>query len=327
MMKKTTLLLAVSASLLSMLAAPWLLGDTWMYPTGATTYYSGNKTYALTVTPPPDQKKNKKKCMAVLKRSDSNAKNQVVWQAALVNPVKPLEAMITSTGDYVVTFDTWFGVGTDPIVIYDSKGKLVCRHSLESLGLMEYVDRSKTETSKDGRVTTITTDDDYITRSVSSIWWQKNAIKFFVKDERYLIIRLGWGMLLGVELSTGRVLVDVELKALKAEIDENVRREMSLLLASDKGNEQAKGALIAGQEKYASAIPRLRELLKSKERYESFQGLPISGVRELLKSKGRYESVQGGQAKYNYYVRKASLDALTALGEKADGVITEETFP
>jgi len=173
---------------------------------------------------------------------------------------------------------------------------------------MRYVEGAPVvKKGKDGSATLATEGDYCITRTVSSIWWQENAIKFFIKDERYLIIRLGWGMLLGVELATGRVLGDAELKTMKADIDKNVLREMLLLLASDEGNKQAQGALIAGQGKYAPAIPRLRELLKSKAHKTSWR--------------------PGGRTKNEYYVRKASLDALTALGEKVDGVITEEDFP
>ena len=198
--------------------------------------------------------------------------------------------MITNKGDYVVTFDTWFGVGKDPIVIYNSKGKLVRRHSLKSLGLEKYVQWVRILTGDEDGSMLGDMAEAYIRCSTASAYWQENAIKFLVKDERYLIVRLHWGMLLGVELSTGRVLKDVELKALKTEIDENVRREITSLLASDKEYEQVKGALIAGQEKYAPAIPRLRELLKSN-------------------------------------ARKASLEALAALGEKVDGVIIEKDIP
>lgn len=321
-MKKTTLF-AVFGGLLSVLVVSKLLGDSWSYPTGPSTYYSSNKIYALTVTPPPAQ--TEEKCVAVLKRNDSK-ENQVVWQATLVNPVTPLAAMITNTGNYVVTFDTWGRVGTDPIVIYDSKGQLVHRHSLESLGLMQYVEgkwvvRKRTKNEDGSETVGATKEGAYIKRSVSSTWWQENAIRFFANEERYLIVRLHWGMLLGIDLSTGRILGNAELNAVKAEIDENMRREALLLLASDRVDDQLTGAIIAGQEKYPSAIPLLRELLKSKVRSHQRTTTPESTADNTITKWKRISS------KYEYYVRKAGLEALTALGEKVDGVIIEEDAP
>jgi len=304
-MIKRIAVLSIFCALFSLITVPTLFGDSWA-PPSPRTYYSNNKTYALTVTPPDTENGGSEKCVAELVKSEANKANHVVWRAVLVNPVKPLEAIITNTGSFVVTFDTWFGVGYDPIVIYDSKGKLIHHHSLESLGLAKYAEWVSVIENDDG-TTTYTTQNPRIARSTSSIHWQENAVKFFDKDERYLIARLHWGMLLVIELSTGRVLNGAELKALKAEIDEKIQRETFSLLASDAGSKQAKGALIAGQEKYMSAIPRLRDLLKSNDHYTSWQG--------------------GKNPKYNYYVRKASLEALTALGEKVTGVILEEDAP
>jgi len=295
-----------------------------MYPDNPSTYSSNNKIYTLTVTPPPSKKRNKRECVAVLTKSETNKAKQVVWRAALVNPVAPLEAMVTNTGSFVVTFDNWFGAGTDPIVIYDSKGRLIFRHNLESLGLMKYVDGRWVAKGENGLdAYNLELKDAYIKRSMSSAWWRENAMEFFGREERNLIIRLHWGMLLGVELSTGRILEDAELKALKAEIDEKIQREVLLLLASDDGGEQAQGALIAGQEKYMSAIPRLRELLKSNESHTRHNKIITWQSRPNEKE----ERLEREERKYEYYVRKASLEALTALGEKVEGVILEEDIP
>lgn len=58
-----------------------------------------------------------------------------VWSIRLVNDVAPVSALVTRSGEYVVTFDNWHrvGQGRDVVVIYGPGPTLVRQFALEDL--------------------------------------------------------------------------------------------------------------------------------------------------------------------------------------------------
>lgn len=91
-----------------------------------------------------------------LERRGANGRWQTIWDAPLVNEVAPVQALVTNSGDHVVTFDNWasVGYGDDVVVIYDPDGALVQSYDLDDLLPAEYVMA--------------------LPRSVSSIWWGRD---------------------------------------------------------------------------------------------------------------------------------------------------------
>jgi TonB family protein len=146
--------------------------DSWSLPKSKK-YYSPNKKYYLEVTP----KKLKSQLDyfedKIEGRENAGAQKGVTANRAraafyarqadggytkkrafpLVNEVSPVSALVSSNGDYVVTFDNWHGVGygNDVVVIYRADGVLIKKFGLEDL-------------LTEGDIETLP-------RSVSSIWW------------------------------------------------------------------------------------------------------------------------------------------------------------
>jgi hypothetical protein len=58
-----------------------------------------------------------------------------VWSRELVNPYAPHQVLVADSGEYVVTFDEWGGVGYGPnvVVIYGPEGVVVKKFALEDL--------------------------------------------------------------------------------------------------------------------------------------------------------------------------------------------------
>jgi TonB family protein len=119
------------------------------------------------------------------------------WKIALVNEVAPVDALVSGSGQYVVTFDNWHsvGYGDNVVVIYDAQGALVKKFGLEDL-------------LTEGDIETFT-------RSASSIHW--GGEHYLDESQGLLVLRIvsGGGSFgeepakfheLKIELATGRPL-------------------------------------------------------------------------------------------------------------------------
>ena len=119
--------------------------DTWALPKKEK-YYSPNKEFYLEVTPKKlesqlkyfrdkvegrenagaskEEKDNRAKASFYARRAEGGYSKK--WDFSLVNEVSPVSALVSSKGDYVVTFDNWHsvGYGDDVVVIYRSDGVL-----------------------------------------------------------------------------------------------------------------------------------------------------------------------------------------------------------
>lgn len=293
-------------------------GDSWAYPSKDVIVNSANGRFRFTALVPPrngqslpyhtlpgkaassneNPYRKKKVCVGLLEEL-RDGKMIKTWKNQLINLVSPLEAMITENGAYVVTFDTWFGVGADPIVIYNSKGKLVRRHSLESLGLTRY-----TEMEADDR------SEPKITGSISSVYWLDDGFKFFNEDQSILIIHLSWGHYFGILLKDGALLSSEKLTAEEAFITRHLHQQAASLLYSRDMHDRKQGARLAGIKGFKEFIPRLRELL----------GDPDANTGKQLLDGEWKESFR------QYRSRAAARDALLLLGDTPPDVIVEERF-
>lgn len=160
--------------------------DSWALPKKET-YYSPKKNYYLEVTPKKlqsqlkyfeDKVEGKNNAGAVRGEKENRAKGAFYARGAdgayskksefpLLNEVSPVSAIVSSKGDYFVTFDNWhrMGYGDDAIVIYHSNGNLVKKLGLED----------------------VLTEDDIkkLPRSVSSIWW---GGKHYLEEAKGLLV-------------------------------------------------------------------------------------------------------------------------------------------
>jgi hypothetical protein len=115
--------------------------------------------------------------------------------------------MVHDSGRFVVTFDEWHHVGTNPLVIYGGEGELIAHFSVADLGLEGHP---------------------RIARSVSSYRWDEHAIMLFGpvagddpapwrrKLEETLFKRLYWGEDLAIDLATGKRLGEHDSRGLSA---------------------------------------------------------------------------------------------------------------
>ncbi|MBK8479216.1 MAG: hypothetical protein IPL39_23930 [Opitutaceae bacterium] len=211
--------------------------------------------------------------------------------------------MVTNDGRYVVTFDNWFGVGKDPIVVYDSRGKLTKKHTLESLRLKQFREGRQIDERP-------WTSEGLISSSMSSTYWNRDAVIFFNDASDELIVHLYWGYLFSVRLRDGKVMDRSHLASEIPRIRATLKRKAEVALQATDPNERRFGAVIAGSDSFREFIPRLRELLDD----ASFdQGWTTE------------EDVYSYSTR-DYRVREAAKNALLALGEPVQDVVTKERY-
>lgn len=106
--------------------------------------------------------------MARVERLLGSGEWQQVWQMPLVNDVAPVEVLLADDGSRLVTFDNWhsMGYGDDAVVIYDERGDLLRKLSLEQMLPAAYIQ--------------------HLPRSVSSMQWRGEPA--LVEDGRMLEI-------------------------------------------------------------------------------------------------------------------------------------------
>ena len=165
-------ILSIAVTLLVVGAFVSANADSWELPKKEK-YYSANKKYYLEITPKKlesqlkyfeDKGEGRNNAGSLKGVKDNRAKGVFYARRAdgryskkrefpLVNEVSPVSALVSSSGDYVITFDNWhsFGYGDDVVVIYRSNGTLVKKFGLEDV-------------LTEGDIETLP-------HSVSSIWW------------------------------------------------------------------------------------------------------------------------------------------------------------
>ncbi|MDO9589374.1 MAG: hypothetical protein Q7J13_15790 [Brevundimonas sp.] len=164
-------LLAVVAAVL--VACGWssAWADTWL-PATVKTYVSSSGEARFTVTPRPIRgplayfedrvegvepagqvPDRAQEARGKLERLGPSGQWELVWERPLVNDVSPVSALMSNSGEYVVTFDNWHstGWGDDVVVIYNDQGEMV-----RSMALTDFLPQPYFEA---------------LPRSVSSIWW------------------------------------------------------------------------------------------------------------------------------------------------------------
>ena len=121
---------------------------------------------------------------------DENAKEKVIWRAKLVNI--PRRAIVTESGKYVITLDSWRSVGFDHcLVVYGEKGKVIADFKLEDLLTAKEIE------SLDG--------------SVTHRGWSGQGTAEFEdrsREQDELVIRMkykGWTKVIRLSLSSGRI--------------------------------------------------------------------------------------------------------------------------
>jgi TonB family protein len=148
------LIASLACSLLAFGAFVSANADSWQLPKKER-YFSPNKKYYLEITPKrlesqlkyfEDKVKGRNNAGSLNGVEDNRAKGVFYargthgrylkkWEFPLVNEVSPVSALVSGSGDYVITFDNWHsvGYGDDVVVIYRSNGTLVKNFGLEDV--------------------------------------------------------------------------------------------------------------------------------------------------------------------------------------------------
>jgi len=250
--------------------------DSWAAPTDRE-YRSASGEYVFKVQVAGPRDAGRRPCRGGLSRRRAG-QSRPLWERALVNRVSPVRALVHDSGRFVVTFDEWHHVGTNPLVIYGGDGELVAHLSLADLGLENHP---------------------RIARSVSSYWWNDHAVMLFGpvaggdpapwrrKLEETLFIRLYWGEVLAIDLATGKRLSADDSRGLSAAdarslatetatfLDRTYRRLAHQYLREenffrpDPTYEGVQGILLAMQLKLREPLPLLRRIAAT-ERFKSW---------------------------------------------------------
>lgn len=143
-----------------------IFADTWA-PPEPQKYYSSNEKYCFEIIPSDGIGAIEDSCQGFLRILGKDEQYHQVWSTNLVNAISPVSALVSNDGDYVVTFDNWYrlGSGDDVVVIYGLNGKLIRKFGLEDI-------LSEDEMEK-------------IPRTVSSRWW---GGEHFLDEETNILI-------------------------------------------------------------------------------------------------------------------------------------------
>lgn len=138
--------------------------------------------------------------------------------------------------------------------------------------------------------------------STAGLGWYRNSIAVFNDEEIFFVIKLPWPQYVVVDLQKHVIVKD------PSEILKDVAIMMNALalkwLDSEDPYQRQTAAIVCRDLKISESIPKLKELLSDKEFYTTYTGNNNEGTIVL-------------------YVRKAAKDALLALGENVENVITE----
>lgn len=282
-MTKRVLLLAVAGLLVSGIE---VRADSWTQPVPQE-FKSRNGEYAF-VTTPIDRFKVKPvplgHCEAELFKVTKEGKRELVWSRHLINDLSPYSAVVSDSGEYVVTFDDWGEMGKLPVVIYGPKGELKKAFDIESLVDLDGEDGKHIFTSTSGP-------------SLSHL-----ALSFFGEDDEILYVRLQWGRILMFNCKYGLFLgqswdenkrkhrVWVKSKEnwdrLYAYGEGEVpKRILELLDKRDERNLRL-GAILAAEANLTNAIPKLWAIMNEDRAFVSMSGKPankqvIYGIRYM----------------------------------------------
>ncbi len=184
-MKQTmaTLVVAIASVLLPGLSAS---ADSWSLPE-PTKYFSSNKKFYVEIVPRKlesqleffdDKVKGKEPagslkeakdnfCKGFFYKQDGSGKYSKVWESRLSNDVAPVHALVSDSGEHVVSFDNWHsvGYGDNIVAIYGHGGKMVKKMSLPDIFPERMIAR--------------------LPRSVSSIFW---GGKHLIDEENNLLV-------------------------------------------------------------------------------------------------------------------------------------------
>lgn len=184
-MRKILCLLAAAFGLLQ---ASLAFADSWA-PAGIETYFSADKTVRVTIRPrelehalayfsdkvdgkePAGQKQGgQDKASIVLERLGPQGKWLEIWRRQLLNDVAPVEALVSKSGRFVVTFDNWHstGYGDNVVVIYGDDGRLI-----RSLQLSDFLPKELIGA---------------LPRTTSSLHWSGDHL--ITDDEQKLILKV-----------------------------------------------------------------------------------------------------------------------------------------
>jgi len=209
------LILCISAFLLSApIPTP---ADTWLLPK-MKDYFSSDNVYLFKVVPrelnssmdyfmdnmkgrgnPGQRPGGQPYCKGTLAKRDSGDLYLPVWTHPLRNDVAPVSALVSTSGDYVVTFDNWhaIGDGSNVVIIYGPEGKFIREFGLADLMPKEEIDM--------------------LTHTASSIWWGRDH--YIDESGNYLVLRIVTNRempyenhakfrLVRIELATGIIVAD-----------------------------------------------------------------------------------------------------------------------
>lgn len=105
--------------------------DSWLPPKTRThTSEAGNAW--LTVVP---ASQTQKLCLGQLFKKNMLRDATQVWSRPLVNPIAPMEVLVSAEGNRIVTFDNYgnLGFGREVVVFYNELGHVLNQYALEDL--------------------------------------------------------------------------------------------------------------------------------------------------------------------------------------------------
>lgn len=190
-MSRRFIILIIGHVLVVVFIYAYVLADSWYSPKPKN-YYSSNEKYYLEVITgklanssiyfqdlvnsreDTDSSKevNNDYCKGTLYELGDDKKYHEKWIINLANVISPVRAIVSDSGNYVITFDEWHsvGYGNNVVVIYGLNGKLIKKFALEDIIPKEKITITK------------------IPHTASSRWW--GGIHYLDEEHGILILKV-----------------------------------------------------------------------------------------------------------------------------------------
>ena len=252
-------LVAVATSLVS---GPPAFADSWGWP--KRDHWSANEKWGLILGFKGG------KTLSLCEKTEDGLKEH--WQRGYMDSVfAPHRAYVTDDGKYVVLRDVFHSLGHGKvIVILGDQGKILGSYELDEFLSFDEILQAE--------------------RSVSSIWWNRNAWFSFIEDDSQFALVTQWGTVRSFDLATGKLLDLSEEQRTK--IFDAVRHKPEAWIESEKASDRIRGIRMLGGTGLKEVIPIAKRLFQDKTPTDSVKrsdgtiaeiyGVQLEAARALI---------------------------------------------
>lgn len=234
---------------------------------------------------------------AELYRIGDDRKDDLIWAGNLTNI--PGKFFVASGGEFFVTVGTWASAGEDPLIFYDSGGRVIKRYRDAGKELLRPEELSKVE------------------RVMVSIDWSPGAHLHFTANGQYFLVWFPWGRMMVFDSATGKQTDPDPLRRFAGHDQRSVVLQTARLLSDSKEpSDRIAAARFAGWLGGKAVLPILRNLMQDPHYVDGFW-------RKVEDRQNRFGDNYFRTHTRRYPVRRAAAEEMHIQVGQAEAVIEE----